>query len=492
MSSTQDILCPKCRGANRFDAQYCQHCGHDVVLNNDIPSDEHRYVITRIIKAGGQGAVYAGVNQRDGRIYAIKEMLDNFTDPTERDDAIKRFNDEAKLLKGLNHPCIPRVYSHFTDEGRHYLTMDLVQGEDLQQIVERQGALPEAQVLEWALQICEVLAYIHANNLIYRDMKPSNVMVEADGRIKLVDFGIAKFFKPQERGTQIGTPGYAPPEQYQGIATRSSDIYALGATLHHLLTGRDPTEHAPFSFEPVRNLNVNVSRRTSDAIQKALSMEDEGRFATVVEFRAMLRPLSGTPSRLLGQTGDKTVVLRAGASQAQPAPQAVPPPPSGPMPPPAPRQPTTKPPQQPPPPQHPQPLPQTKKARKKKRGACVWFVALLLILGGLAIGAVMLAPTIQQGLTTIQATPVVPVNEMFETDVEVVVNAGTDDATIREAFLEAFQQKITATYGDDVSFNRNISPFVARGSSGARWEEVDEEHGRVRYLATMRARVRSE
>ncbi len=487
MSKTQDILCPKCRGANRFDAQYCQHCGHDLVLNNDIPSDEHRYVITRIIKAGGQGAVYEGVNQRDGRVYAIKEMLDDFTDPNERDDAIKRFNDEAELLKGLNHPCIPRVYSHFTDEGRHYLTMDLIQGEDLQQIVERQGALPEAQVLEWALQICEVLAYIHANNLIYRDMKPSNVMVEADGRIKLVDFGIAKFFKPQERGTQIGTPGYAPPEQYQGIATRSSDIYALGATLHHLLTGRDPTDHAPFSFEPVRNLNINVSRRTSDAIQKALSMEADDRFATVVEFRAMLRPLSGTPSRLLGQTGDKTVVLRTGASQAQPAPQAVPPPPppAGPKapPPPPPRQ-TTRPPQQ-----QPKPKP---KPRKKKRGACVWFVALLLILGGLAIGAIMLAPTIQQGLTTIQATPAAPVNEIFKTDVEILVDAGADDATIREAFLDAFQQKITAVYGDDVSFNRNISPFVARGSSGARWEEVGEEQGQIRYRARMSARVQSE
>ena len=255
MAEVTSILCPSCHKANVRRAKFCAYCRADMVLNNDAPSDERRYVITRVIKAGGQGAVYEGIDE-DGKVYAIKEMLDKFTDPKEQAEAVERFNDEANLLQGLAHPRIPRVYSHFTDthaafnrppdEKRHYLTMDFVRGEDLEQIAEREGQLDEQRVLAWADQICDVLGYLHDKGLIYRDMKPSNVMIERDGGgVKLVDFGIAKLFKPTERGTQIGTPGYAPPEQYQGLATPASDIYALGATLHHLLTGRDPTEQMP-------------------------------------------------------------------------------------------------------------------------------------------------------------------------------------------------------------------------------------------------------
>lgn len=235
----QEILCPSCYQPNARKAYICAYCRHDLTLNNDQPSDHLRYWLTRVIKSGGQGAVYEGIDQH-GKTYAIKEMLDRFDDPRERNEAVMRFNSEAELLQQLTHPRIPRVYSHFTDEGRHYLTMDFVHGTDLDTLLERnpQG-FPEAQVLEWAMQISDVLGYLHDKGLIYRDVKPSNIMVEQDGGIKLVDFGIAKVFTPTQRGTQIGTPGYAPPEQYQGLATPQSDIYALAATLHHLLTGRD-------------------------------------------------------------------------------------------------------------------------------------------------------------------------------------------------------------------------------------------------------------
>ncbi|NTV64185.1 MAG: protein kinase, partial [Oscillochloris sp.] len=290
MAEVTQILCPKCHKPNLRRARFCQHCGHDVVLNNERPSDKRRYVITRVIKQGGQGAVYEGIDE-DGQVFAIKEMLDRFTDTKERHEAIERFNAEAELLQSLNHPRIPRIYSHFTDEGRHYLTMDFVRGKDLEQIVEEHGLLSETQALEYTDQICDVLVYLHGKGLIYRDMKPSNVMIEEiSGGVKLVDFGITKLFKPTERGTQIGTPGYAPPEQYQGLATPASDIYALGATLHHVLTGRDPTEQMPFDFPPASSINSSISKQTSDALQRALQKIPQDRFATMSDFWDALRP----------------------------------------------------------------------------------------------------------------------------------------------------------------------------------------------------------
>ncbi|PMP84581.1 MAG: protein kinase, partial [Roseiflexus castenholzii] len=287
MTDVQQILCPKCHKPNLRRARFCQHCGHDVILNNAGP----RYYITRVIKEGGQGAVFEAIGD-DGRTYAIKQMLDRFTDPRERDEAIARFEAEAKILERLRHPRIPRVYADFKDEGYHYLAMDFVRGSDLEDIIRRERFIPEERALRWADQICDVLEYLHQQKppIIFRDIKPSNIMIEPDGNVKLIDFGIVKALQPSQRGTQIGTPGYAPPEQYQGIATPESDIFSLGATLHHMLTGRDPRDEPPFSFPPVYALRPNVSKRTSDAIMKALKMKPEERYRSVAEFRRALLP----------------------------------------------------------------------------------------------------------------------------------------------------------------------------------------------------------
>ena len=319
MTQVTQIICPNSdcyKSIPRF-ANFCPYCGHDTTLNNDKPTDDRRYFITRIIKKGGQGAVYEGIDQ-DERIYAIKEMLDTFTDADERSEALERFNAEANLLQKLSHPRIPLVYSHFTDEGRHYLTMDFIHGKDLEQIIERDGPIPEAQVLIWAEQICDVLEFLHSKGLIYRDMKPSNVMIEtADGNVKLIDFGIAKVFKATERrGTQIGTPGYAPPEQYQGLATIVSDIYSLSATLHHALTGRDPTSHAPFTFPPAHEIQPHISPRVSNTLAQALQMRPEDRISTVAEFRALLQPPSATPDVQIRVTPKQPVAM-PGAAAAQ-------------------------------------------------------------------------------------------------------------------------------------------------------------------------------
>ncbi len=511
MAAVITILCPICHKENerRPNARFCKHCGHDIILNNDSPSDHRRYYITRVIKQGGQGAVYEGIDA-EGRVYAIKEMLDRFTNQKERDEALGRFNSEANLLQGLSHPRIPRVYSHFADEGRHYLTMDFVRGEDLEQIVQREGVLPEAKVLEWADQICDVLGYLHSRGLIYRDMKPSNVMIEqATGMVKLIDFGITRIFKPTERGTQIGTPGYAPPEQYQGFATPASDIYALAATLHHLLTGRDPTEEAPFSFPPARNVNVHVSRRTSDALEQALQMKPENRFGTVAEFRAMLRPLAAAQATQV-RVAPQTVALPGAARPAAAPPprpagngrvaQAAPqrPAPPAPVARPAPAPPSA--------PARPARTPSTPPAGSRRRR--VWpgrLLALLIVLIGIAVfiytqypGVVRQylpdlpsieqlipsdLPSIEQIVPQVQPSSAVPVTQQISLEVEVLLPSDADDATILNALRNEYESQIKAQYGSEAMVNlMTVSPV---GS----WTQEIEDNGQVSYQATMQGFV---
>ncbi len=302
------ILCPICRASNRGDARFCKKCGSDVLLDNI-------YRITQIIGQGGMAIVYKAVDAA-GVEYAIKEMRDQFETPDERDETIRRFIEEVKLVYGLDHPAIPRVYRSFIDEGRYYLSMEFIYGQDLEHMLKREKRFSEPVVLRWADQICDVLEYVHNAGLIYSDMKPANVMIDRDGNVKLVDFfGIARQVPPGQRNAVTGTPGYAPPEQYQGRATVESDVYALGATLHHLLTGRDPTEHPPFTFPLVTTLNRAVSPQTARAIDKALAMETADRFHSMDAFRRAL-PIANADRR-------PTLPFDMPQPAPQPAPQPI-------------------------------------------------------------------------------------------------------------------------------------------------------------------------
>ncbi len=499
MADVKEILCPVCHKPNplRERTRFCQHCGKDVILNNEraSPGDPLRYYITRIIKSGGQGAVYAGIDQHF-KLYAIKEMLDRFTDERERREALARFNEEAQLLQGLSHPRIPRVYSHFTDGGRHYLTMDFVQGEDLETQVSRYGALPEERVLQWADQVSDVLQYLHMQGLIYRDMKPSNIMIEPDGGVKLIDFGIAKNFTPTERGTQIGTPGYAPPEQYQGFATPASDIYALAATLHHLLTGRDPTEQPPFSFPPARNLNPAISLRTSNALDKALKMRPEERYATVSELRAFLRPLAAeTPAqvRVSPQRASVPAAQTASAPVPQAAPQAAKQAAKE-----AARRAAVAP---------PRPAGSARQSAMSRRTALQRIAAQIrrflrrlfvtvLVLVTLLLAAVAglyiwqpdfarsdlppLPAPIEQLLPRSESAPVLS-NQPFSADLEILVPAGSDLDLLRERFLAAYEEAARAQFGDAVIINWNAPPRYV----GVEPVMVGAENGQERWQVTM-------
>lgn len=247
-----------------------------------------RYSIQDVIGVGGMGSVYRA---RDlhfpniTKLVAVKEMINTAPDPLVRQTIVRNFEREANLLATLTHPSIPRIYDYFTQGDRSYLVLEFIHGKDLEAIIDdTSGFLAEEQVLAWAVQLCDVLSFLHGHKpdpIIFRDMKPSNIMIDTDGDIKLVDFGIARTFQVGQRGTMIGTEGYSPPEQYRGEATPSADLYALGATIHHALTRRDPRLEPPFSFaeRPLRRINAHVSSELEVVITTALAYNPSDRFA---------------------------------------------------------------------------------------------------------------------------------------------------------------------------------------------------------------------
>jgi serine/threonine protein kinase len=253
---------------------------------------QNRYQIERLLGGGGMGMVYLAHDHRlANRPCAVKEMVDHFIDQQQRIEANDYFAREADTLAQLKHAAIPAITDRFDDQNRHYLVMEYVEGRNLEEeIAARGGPLPEGLIIDIARQLCDVLAYLHGSTppVVYRDMKPSNVMLTPKGRVVLVDFGIARLFKSARKGTMIGTLGFAPPEQYQGVVDPRSDIYSLGATLHYVLTGRDPEKFPPFSFPPIRDLRPEVSTNLAGAIDHALSYQADARPPSIQDFRDML------------------------------------------------------------------------------------------------------------------------------------------------------------------------------------------------------------
>jgi len=274
-----------------------REAGEKTSLKALIPGEaiSARYKIIEYIKSGGMGAVYKAQDLRLSRVCAIKELINISLDPEDREDAVKRFEREARILSELKHPNLPRVTDYFTLNDRYYLAMDYIDGEDLGSIIQKRGkkGLPEEEVTEWILQICDVLDYLHSRNppIIYRDIKPSNIMLRAqDKKIMLIDFGIARTIAPpgQESvtNTMVGTVGYMAPEQFKGKAKTASDIYSLGATMYHLLTGRKPL---PLCIEPVETIRPDISPRINAVIAKAVKMMVQQRFASIKDMRAAIR-----------------------------------------------------------------------------------------------------------------------------------------------------------------------------------------------------------
>jgi serine/threonine protein kinase len=255
-----------------------------------------RYRVVRLVGKGGFGAVYEAhdVRFQSRRTIAVKEMSNTKLSPAERVQAIKDFRREADLLVQLNHPHLPHVSDFFEESDKAYLVMEFVHGDTLEKVQQDAGGpLDEKRVMEWALQLCDVLNYLHTRPqpIIFRDLKPTNVMVTQDGQIKLIDFGIARIFKSTARQdtNYMGSLGYAPLEQYgSGQTDARSDIYALGATLYDLLTHTTPIDAParvlhPQNFKTPRQINPGVSNRVERIVLKAMEKDPEDRFQTAAE-----------------------------------------------------------------------------------------------------------------------------------------------------------------------------------------------------------------
>jgi serine/threonine-protein kinase len=303
--------CPHCGQAHRESARFCPNTGLPIVfdvvevVSPDIPIGQTgklppktvlngRYVLLSKIGQGGMAAVYKATDNQDpSTIWAVKEMSDSaITDPEERSYAVQCFHREAHLLQMLDHKNLPKVVDVFTEGSKHYLVMEFVPGESLEALyISRREPFPEDDLLPWAYQLCDVLAYLHARNppIIFRDLKPSNIMITPDDQVKLIDFGIVRFFKPgKDRDTlALGTPGYTPPEGISGQTDERSDIYSLCVTLHQLLTGHNPVKSL-FNLPPAREVNPAVSEDMDRILRRGTQSQPAERWSSAEELRAAL------------------------------------------------------------------------------------------------------------------------------------------------------------------------------------------------------------
>lgn len=269
----------------------------------------NRYKIIALVGQGGAGAVYQAEDLRlEGRMCAIKEVRPQpGASPEAIAQAQAQFHREASILARLDQPNLPKVSDYFSHNGQDYLVMDFVAGRNLKEVLDetrrRKQFLEEERVLAWAQQLCDALEYLHSQDppVLHRDIKPANIKLTPEGRIKLVDFGLVKPLDPDDPRTVtvlqgLGSLPYTPLEQYGGgighTDTRS-DIYALGATLYHLLTGRAPATAQerflnPNALPPPRSINPQLSMQTETAILRAMAMHPEERPASIAEFRQSL------------------------------------------------------------------------------------------------------------------------------------------------------------------------------------------------------------
>ncbi len=253
-----------------------------------------RYEILEVVGRGGMGTVYRANDRRLDIIVAVKEMIERDIPTDERDAAVRQFEREAKLLGQLSHRNLPRVTDYFVEDDHCYLIMEFVEGRTLDSLMREQSgkSLPLVDVLAWGISLADVLAYLHGQDppIVFRDLKPANIMLQNDGTIKLIDFGIARRFQAGlTKDTLLyGSPGYSPPEQYgRGQTDPRSDIYALGASLHHMATGRDPAP-TPFKYPPIRSINPDLSPQLEVFLARCVEMEEEMRCQSATEARETL------------------------------------------------------------------------------------------------------------------------------------------------------------------------------------------------------------
>ena len=308
-------LCAACPCPTPAAARYCPNCGMVSAAAPPVaPSGgnrnaapiallpvgtllDNRYEVVRPLARGGMSMVYEGWDHRlSNRRCAIKVLNDAGLGLAEQQEARAWFAREGQVLSCLRHPAIPDPRDYFAVGGRHCLVLEYVDGATLESVLAARGSpgLPPQEVLAWGEALCDVLTYLHSQRppLIFRDVKPDNIMVEGSGALKLIDFGIARSLDQGAATapvyTSIGTPGYSPPEQYQGLLEPRSDVYALGATLHHLLSGRDPRQCQPFTYPPLSSMVTGLHPTVDAVVARAVTFRLEDRFDSMDDLRRAL------------------------------------------------------------------------------------------------------------------------------------------------------------------------------------------------------------
>lgn len=256
---------------------------------------EGKYEILKLIGKGGMSQVYLAMDNNLNKQWAIKEIVKEARNRN-NEIIVQSAIAEANMMKKLDHPCLPRIVDIINRDNVIYVVMDYIEGEPLSKVLQQDGAQPQEVVLEWAESLCGVLEYLHSQNppIIYRDMKPANVMLQPNGNVKLIDFGIAREYKEQnlEDTVSLGTKGYAAPEQFggRGQTDARTDIYCLGVTLYHLLTGQNPCD-PPYELYPIRQYNPNLSAGLENIIIKCTQLNPADRFNSCAELLYALRHL---------------------------------------------------------------------------------------------------------------------------------------------------------------------------------------------------------
>ena len=286
---------------------------------------QNRYRIVSLLGQGGMGAVYRAWDTRLDVPVALKEMIPQpGLDSHTLDQLGRQFRREATILARMDHPHLVRVTDFFEEGGNVYLVMDFIEGESLADQIEREGTLPEQQVVAWAMQLLDALEYCHGQRVIHRDIKPQNIIICPNGHVELVDFGLVKLWDPSDPKTHtamrgMGTPAYAPPEQYgvnPGHTDSRSDLYSLGATLYHALTGEPPATAGdrmanPESFMPIGRFTSHVSVQTEAAVMRAMELPLSRRFSSAREMAQALEGESKAPTPVKTQARSATAKVAA-------------------------------------------------------------------------------------------------------------------------------------------------------------------------------------
>ena len=275
---------------------------------------DNKYKILYEVGKGGMSRVYLAINEAAGKEWAVKEVRKNGRKHGEsvKQDPVT----ETDILKKLDNPHLPRIIDVIEEEDAYLIVMDFVEGVTLKKKLDSEGRQPQEEVIGWALQLCDVLEYLHAQDppIIYRDMKPGNVMLRPDGRIVLIDFGIAREYKDGAEGDTrtLGTKGYAAPEQYggQGQTDERTDIYNLGATIYHLVSGKDPTK-PPYEMRPIRQWDPSFSTGLESIIIRCTQNDPEKRYQSAGELRYALENYRKLETRYLEEKRKKWRIFTA-------------------------------------------------------------------------------------------------------------------------------------------------------------------------------------